>query len=123
MITAPQEHVSHAIRALILYASIKVTAPLVGEIEFALVRVEHHAQDAVDPQPRVPETYDHIPIFWGGPSNGERCDVCEVLIADTVIEGISSEVTGRKAPSKCTSEPRSWPLFYCTSTPSSAVLS
>jgi hypothetical protein len=44
----------------------------------------------------MPEPYDHIPRFWGGPSNGERCDVCEVLIADTVIEGISSEVTGRK---------------------------
>ena len=72
----------------------------------APVRVQHHAQDAVDAEPGVPEPYDHIPRFRGYPSNGERCDVCEVLIADTVMEGISSEVTGREAL-KCTSEPRS----------------
>ena len=58
--------------------------------------VEHHAQNAIDAEPGVPEPYDHIPRFRGCPSNGERCDVCEVLIADTVIEGISSEVTRRK---------------------------
>ena len=59
-------------------------------------RVQHHAQDAVDAEPGVPEAYDHIPRFRGRPSNGERCDVCEVLIADTVIEGIPLEVTRRK---------------------------
>jgi hypothetical protein len=59
-------------------------------------RLQHHAQDAVEAEPGVPEPYDHIPRFRGCPSNGERCDVCEVLIADTVIEGISSEVTRRK---------------------------
>ena len=32
---------------------------------------------------------DHIPRFWGGPSNAEECDVCETLITDQlVMEGI-----------------------------------
>ena len=40
--------------------------------------------------------YDNIPRFWGGPSNGEVCDVCEIVIVDTVMEGISSQTTGRR---------------------------
>jgi hypothetical protein len=53
----------------------------------ASARAQQHAQDAVDAEPGVPEAYDHIPRFRGRPSNGDRCDVCEVLIADTVIDG------------------------------------
>ena len=40
--------------------------------------------------------YNHLPRFWGGPSNGELCDVCEILIEGTVMEGISSVTSGRK---------------------------
>ncbi len=32
---------------------------------------------------------DHIPRFWGGPSNGEECDACETLITEQlVMEGV-----------------------------------
>ena len=35
---------------------------------------------------------NHIPRFWGGPSDGELCDVCEEAVrADQlVMEGIST---------------------------------
>jgi hypothetical protein len=60
------------------------------------VWVQQYAQDAVDAEPGAPEAYDRT-RFLGWPKQRGRCDVCEVLIADTVMEGISSEVTGREA--------------------------
>jgi hypothetical protein len=33
--------------------------------------------------------YDGIPRFWGGPSEAEQCDACDLLITDQlVIEGV-----------------------------------
>ena len=42
--------------------------------------------------------YNGISRFWGGPSEGEQCDVCEGEITDQlVMEGIGSSVAGRKS--------------------------
>ena len=39
-----------------------------------------------------------ISRIWGGPSNGETCDVCDMTITDTrVIETIAAE-DGRRQP-------------------------
>ena len=37
--------------------------------------------------------HDHIPRFWGGPSDGEQCDACETAIrADQLLmECISTQ--------------------------------
>jgi hypothetical protein len=41
---------------------------------------------------------DHIPRFWGGPSEGEQCDACGRLVLDSmVIEGITSAAGGKKS--------------------------
>ena len=58
--------------------------------------MQHHAQDAVDAEPGVPEAYATYRDSGVAQATGERCDVCEVLIADTVIEGIPLEVTRMK---------------------------
>jgi hypothetical protein len=36
--------------------------------------------------------YDHIPRFWGGPSDGESCDICEEAIQapHVLMEAIST---------------------------------
>jgi hypothetical protein len=44
--------------------------------------------------------YNGIPRFWGGPSEAEQCDACDLLITDQlVIEGIGSAdgVGGRRS--------------------------
>lgn len=40
--------------------------------------------------------YNSIPRIWGGPGNGEACDVCEapVTSVEFVMEGIASEGGG-----------------------------
>ena len=39
---------------------------------------------------------DHIPRFWGGPSDGEHCDVCEEAIrADQLLMECISTRTNR----------------------------
>jgi hypothetical protein len=42
--------------------------------------------------------YDSMPRFWGGPSNGERCDACDALISKSqlVMEGITSTPSDKK---------------------------
>jgi hypothetical protein len=44
---------------------------------------------------RLPQ--DSIPRMWGGPGNGECCDVCEETItrAQFVMEGVSNAEGGR----------------------------
>ena len=39
---------------------------------------------------------DHIPRFWGGPSDGEECDVCEEAVrADQLLMGCISTATNQ----------------------------
>ena len=42
--------------------------------------------------------YDSMPRFWGGPGDGEHCDVCDTLITkeQLVMEGIASVFTNEK---------------------------
>ena len=42
--------------------------------------------------------YDSMPRFWGGPGDGEQCDVCETLITkeQLVMEGIASVFSNKK---------------------------
>jgi len=42
--------------------------------------------------------YDSMPRFWGGPGDGEQCDVCDTLITkeQLVMEGIASVFTSKK---------------------------
>jgi hypothetical protein len=42
--------------------------------------------------------YDSMPRFWGGPSDGEQCDVCDTRITkeQLVMEGIASVFTNKK---------------------------
>jgi hypothetical protein len=40
--------------------------------------------------------HDHIPRFWGGPSDGEYCDVCEEAIrADQLLMECISTTTNQ----------------------------
>ena len=42
--------------------------------------------------------YDSMPRFWGGPADGETCDVCDTAItkAQLVMEGIASTLSDKK---------------------------
>jgi hypothetical protein len=42
--------------------------------------------------------YNSMPRFWGGPADGETCDVCDMAITkqQLVMEGIASTLSDKK---------------------------